>query len=86
MYTLEVNTFNDEYMWYNKWIIIKVKQKREEVDTEIEFLSSGVKREQTYINWNIAIESIQNLINMIPVKNVKTPLKRVKVIKEKKEK
>lgn len=82
MYTLIVNTFNDEYVWSNRWIIIKVKKKKEYVETEIEFLNAGITREQVYIDWNTAIESIQNLINMIPIENTQTSLKRVKVIRK----
>lgn len=80
---MTVDTFNGEVKWENKWIIIKVKQKKEDIDTEIEFLNTGVNREQVYVDWNTAVESIQAIVNVEPVPNKIgiIPLYKVKKVK-----
>jgi hypothetical protein len=83
MYAITVDTFNGEVEWKSNWIIVKVKQKREDVETEIEFLTTGVTREQVYINWNVAVESIRNLVNVKPIENLQHAIRPIKVVKEK---
>lgn len=80
---MTIDTFNGIVEWRSKWAIVKVKQKKEDVETEIEFLTTGVTREQVYVDWETAVKSIQNFIELKPITRPKSGFKKYKIVKDK---